>query len=89
MRIRYNFAFKNSKLSPWQRPAPPNLLISDATLDKKIIFLYKEFHKNAEIFYEKALNDFLPESLKKYCCDQINDINTHISITTHFTDEKV
>ena len=31
--------------------------------------------KDAEIFYEKALNDFLPESLKKYCCQQINDIN--------------
>ena len=55
MRIRYNFAFKNSKLSPWQRPAPPNLLISDATLDKKIIFLYKEFHRNAEIFYPSTL----------------------------------
>tara|TARA_B100000212_G_scaffold293457_1_gene235739 strand:+ start:907 stop:1632 length:726 start_codon:yes stop_codon:yes gene_type:complete len=51
MRIKYNFAFKNSKLSPWQRPAPPNFLISDASLDKKIIFLYKEFHRNAEIFY--------------------------------------
>ena len=35
--------------------------------------------KNAEIFYEKALNDFLPESLKKYCCDQINDININSS----------
>ena len=51
MRIRYNFAFKDSKLSPWQRPAPPNILVSDASLNKKIIFLYQEFHKNSEIFY--------------------------------------
>ena len=55
MRIRYNFAFKDSKLSPWQRPAPPNILVSDASLNKKIIFLYKEFHKNSEIFYPSSL----------------------------------
>ena len=55
MRIRYNFAFKNSKLSPWQRPAPPNILVSNASLNKKIIFLYKEFHKNSEIFYPSSL----------------------------------
>lgn len=54
MRLKYNFAFKNSKLSPWQRPAPPNLLFSDSSLDKKIIFLYKEFHKNAEIYYPSS-----------------------------------
>ena len=55
MRIRYNFAFKNSKLSPWQRPAPPNLLITDASIDKKLVFLYQEFNKNAEIFYPSSL----------------------------------
>ena len=55
MRIRYNFAFKDSKLSPWQRPAPPNILVSDASLNKKIIFLYQEFHKNSEIFYPSSL----------------------------------
>ena len=55
MRIKYNFAFKNSKLSPWQRPSPPNVLVSDASLYKKIIFLYKEFHRNAEIFYPSSL----------------------------------
>ena len=55
MRIRYNFAFKDSKLSPWQRPAPPNILVSDASLKKKIIFLYQEFHKNSEIFYPSSL----------------------------------
>ena len=37
MRIKYNFAFKDSKLSPCQRPAPPNILVSDASLQKKII----------------------------------------------------
>jgi hypothetical protein len=55
MRIKYNFAFKDSKLSPWQRPAPPNILVSDASLNKKIIFLYQEFHRNAEIFYPPSL----------------------------------
>ena len=55
MRIKYNFAFKNSKLSPWQRPAPPNLLVSDASLDKKLAFLYQEFNKNSEIFYPSSL----------------------------------
>ena len=55
MRIRYNFAFKDSKLSPWQRPAAPNILVSDASLNKKIIFLYQEFHKNSVIFYPSSL----------------------------------
>ncbi len=55
MLIRYNFAFKDSKLSPWQRPAPPNILVSDASLNKKIIFLYQEFHKNSVIFYPSSL----------------------------------
>ena len=54
MRIRYNFAFKDSQLSPWQRPAPPNILVSDASLKKKILFLYQEFHKNSEIFYPSS-----------------------------------
>ncbi len=54
MRLKYNFAFKNSKLSPWQRPAPPNLLFSNSSLDKKINFLYQEFHKNAEIYYPSS-----------------------------------
>ena len=54
MRIRYNFAFKDSKLSPWERPAPPNILVSDASINKKIIFLYQEFHKNSEIFYPSS-----------------------------------
>ena len=55
MRIRYNFAFKDSKLSPWQRPAPPNILVSDASLKKKIIFLYQEFHNNSDLFYPSSL----------------------------------
>ena len=59
MRIKYNFAFKDSKLSPWQRPAPPNILVSNASLKKKIIFLYQEFHKNSAIFYPSSLILFL------------------------------
>ena len=55
MRINYNFAFKNSKLRPWQRPAPPNLLVSDVSLKKKIIYLYNGFHNNAQLFYPSSL----------------------------------
>ena len=51
MRLNYNFAFKNSKLTPWERPAPPNLLISDASLDKKLKFIFKHFNSNKELYY--------------------------------------
>tara|TARA_Y100000589_G_scaffold312276_1_gene332471 strand:- start:43 stop:768 length:726 start_codon:yes stop_codon:yes gene_type:complete len=55
MRINYNFAFKNSKLRQWQRPSPPNLLVTDASLNKKILFIYREFNNNSELFYPSTL----------------------------------
>ena len=51
MRINYNFAFKNSKLTPWERPAPPNLLISDASLKKKINYIIDQTKLNNEVIY--------------------------------------
>ncbi len=51
MRLNYNFAFKNSKLTPWERPSPPNLLISDASLDKKLSFIFKKFNSNKGLYY--------------------------------------
>tara|TARA_B100000212_G_scaffold303898_1_gene250953 strand:+ start:234 stop:959 length:726 start_codon:yes stop_codon:yes gene_type:complete len=51
MRLNYNFAFKNSKLTPWERPAPPNLLISDASLDKKFKFILKHINSNKDLYY--------------------------------------
>tara|TARA_B000000609_G_C24147230_1_gene334990 strand:- start:68 stop:793 length:726 start_codon:yes stop_codon:yes gene_type:complete len=51
MRINYNFAFKNSNLKRWIRPAPPNLLATDASLKKKILYLKDQFIGNPEIFY--------------------------------------
>ena len=51
MRINYNFAFKNSKLRQWQRPSPPNLLLTDATLKKKIIYLKEQFISNSDLFF--------------------------------------
>ena len=51
MRLNYNFAFKNSKLTPWERPSPSNLLISDASLDKKISYIFKQFNSNRGLYY--------------------------------------
>jgi hypothetical protein len=51
MRINYNFAFKNSKLTPWERPSPPNLLITDASLKKKISFIIDQTKLNKELIY--------------------------------------
>ena len=55
MRINYNFAFKNSKLTPWERPSPPNLLISDASLKKKINFIIEQTKLNKELIYPSLL----------------------------------
>ena len=51
MRINYNFAFKNSKLTPWERPSSPNLLISDASLKKKISYIVDQTKLNKELIY--------------------------------------
>ncbi len=93
MRIKYNFAFKDSKLSPWQRPAPPNILVSDASLNKKIKFLYQEFHRNAEIFYPPSLililsfgiyffNIFPNSTIKKLEADH----NQYLTISNKLSD---
>ena len=93
MRIKYNFAFKNSKLSPWQRPAPPNLLVTNASIDKKIVFLWQEFNKNAEVFYPSSLifilsfgiylfNIFPSNTIKKLEADH----NQYLLISRKLTD---
>jgi len=51
MSLNYNFAFKNSKLKRWERPAPRNLLTSDISIKKKIIYINQIFKNNPEIFY--------------------------------------
>ena len=55
MRLNYNFAFKDSKLTPWERPSPPNLLISDASLDKKLSYIFKEFNANKGLYYPPSI----------------------------------
>ena len=55
MRLNYNFAFKDSKLTPWERPAPPNLLISDASLDKKLSYIFKQFNANKGLYYPPSI----------------------------------
>ncbi len=55
MSINYNFAFKNSKLKRWERPEPKNILASEASLNKKIIYLYQIFNKNSQVFYPPTL----------------------------------
>ena len=59
MRINYNFAFKNSKLRPWQRPSPPNLLLTDASLKNKLIYIYKTLNNNPELFFPSYLVLFI------------------------------
>ena len=54
MFINYNFAFKNSNLKRWVRPDPPSYLSSDASLKKKLIYLYQKFHKNGQLFYPSS-----------------------------------
>ena len=51
MPLNYNFAFKNSKLQQWERQSPSNLLTSDASLKKKLAYIYQIFIKNGELFY--------------------------------------
>ena len=50
MRINYNFALK-ILISKMVRPAPPNLLVTDASLKKKILYLKDQFIGNSQIFY--------------------------------------
>lgn len=64
MRLNYNFAFKNSKLIPWERPAPPNLLISNVTLKKKVIYIISQLQLNKELFYPSLLIIFLTVGLQ-------------------------
>jgi len=59
MRINYNFAFKDSKLRQWQRPSPPNLLVTDASLKNKLIYILKTFNHNSELFYPSTLIFFI------------------------------
>ena len=55
MRLNYNFAFKNSKLKAWQRPSPPNLLVTDASLKNKCIYIINQFKINRELFYPPSV----------------------------------
>ena len=55
MRISYNFAFKNSKLREWQRPSQPNLLVTDASLKNKLIYIAKTFNENSELFIPSSI----------------------------------
>ena len=59
MRINYNFAFKNSKLREWQRPSQPNLLVTDASLKNKLIYIVKTFNNNSELFFPSSLIFFI------------------------------
>lgn len=64
MRLNYNFAFKNSKLTPWERPAPPNLLISDASFKKKVIYIISQLKLNKQLIYPSLSIIFLTMGLQ-------------------------
>ena len=55
MLIKYNFAFTNSKLKEWFKPAPPNLLLSDVSFNKKIRYLTKVLQNNRILFYPSSV----------------------------------
>ena len=55
MLIKYNFAFTNSKLKEWFKPAPPNLLFSDVSFNKKIRYLTKVLQNNRILFYPSSV----------------------------------
>ena len=55
MLIKYNFAFTNSKLKEWFKPAPPNLLFSDVSFNKKIRYLTKALQNNRILFYPSSV----------------------------------
>ena len=51
MSINYNFAFKNSNLKRWVRPKIKNILASKRSNKEKILYLYKIYKSNPELFY--------------------------------------
>ena len=55
MLLKYNFAFTNSKLKEWFKPAPPNLLFSDVSFNKKIRYLTKVLQNNRILFYPSSV----------------------------------
>ena len=55
MLLKYNFAFTNSKLKEWFKPAPPNLLFSDVSFNKKIRYLTKALQNNRILFYPSSV----------------------------------
>ncbi len=79
MRINYNFAFKNSKLRQWQRPSPPNLLLTDVTLKKKILYLKDQFISNSDLFFPPTIILLLSicfQFLNMYPSKVINDLES-------------
>lgn len=55
MPLNYNFAFKNSKLNKWERPAPKNIIGSRKTFKEIIISSYQILTKNPELFYPPGI----------------------------------
>ncbi len=51
MSINYNFAFKNSNLQKWERKSPSNLLASNVSLKRKLIYIFQLLKNNPAIFY--------------------------------------
>ncbi len=54
MPLNYNFAFKNSNLKRWVRPKIKNILASKRSNKEKIIYLYKIYKGNPELFLPTA-----------------------------------
>tara|TARA_Y100000589_G_C27116427_1_gene614434 strand:+ start:302 stop:1027 length:726 start_codon:yes stop_codon:yes gene_type:complete len=85
MYLNYNFAFKNSKLKEWDRPSPPNILASDASFNKKVIYLYTVFKNNAWLFYPPSFILLISFGLQIYNFYPNNLIKKNKTFHNQFT----
>jgi len=85
MYLNYNFAFKKSKLKEWDRPSPPNILVSDASINKKAIYIYNVFKKNPWLFYPPSFILLLSFGLQIYSIYPKNIIKKNETFHNQYT----
>ena len=79
MSLKYNFAFKNSKLKKWERPAQKNIIGSQKSFKETIISSYKLITKNPELSYPPAtiiILAFVTQFLTIYPMNKVNSLES-------------